>query len=82
MGQGSRESRDAGLWDPIAERLADELDVAGDEVVAEPLRIGPPQTARDAAHYLPRKYGGTQTTGGGGATVFKRACKLLAHVPL
>ena len=82
MGQGSHESRDSALWDPIADRLADELAVAGHELIAEPLRNGPAQTAWDAAHYLPLKYGGTQTTGGGGATVFKRACKLLAHHPL
>lgn len=79
MGRGSTESRDQGLWNPIARKLRALLANKGDEFITEPLRDSYPITAREAAHYLPDTYGGTQTSGGGGATVFKRACKLLAH---
>lgn len=79
MGRGSEESKDRGLWDPIVEKLELLLERSGDEVLTEPLRGGDRMTARDVANYLPVSLGGSQTTGGGGGTVFKRCCKLIAH---
>lgn len=72
------------VWDRAsAEMRAFLTSPAGQDIVAETMAGGHPQTAQDVAQtYLKTTWGGGQTTGGAGNTVVKRTLKLLAHLQI
>lgn len=83
MTSGSTESRDRGLWVPIQQDLIAFLNRDGHDVLSEELGSSAPQDAAAIANtYLSVRFGGAQTRGGAGDTVFKRAAKLIAHVSI
>lgn len=80
MDRGSTESRNRNLWSEVQEALRDALASCGDDLLTERDRTNAPASAKEAANaYLPVEWGGTQVGGGGGATVIKRALKLMSH---
>ena len=69
-------------------RARDEMAVfvsssSGQDIVAEDMTSGAPQSAADVARtYLSTSWGGGQPNGGGADTVVKRTLKLLAHLQI
>ena len=81
MGRSSREARNRGLWQPIQADLRGFLSRKGSDIITVRASTRSPQTAQHVANtYLSDTYGGGQTTGQAGNTVFKRTLKLLAHI--
>ena len=81
MGRSSAEARNQALWLPIQGDLRAHLTANGADVIAPGARPRSPQTAQEISDtYLSASYGGRQTTGQAGNTVFKRTLKVLAHV--
>ena len=80
MTGGSRESRGA-FWRPIQGEMRSLLRHHGGDRIAMGERGNSPETARRIARtYLSTRYGGGQTSGGAGDTVFKRTLKIASHV--
>ena len=80
MTSASSESR-AAFWGAIQSEIRALLGSQGNDRVVVGLQSNSPETAeRIAETYLSESYGGGQTSGGAGDTVFKRTLKIVSHV--
>lgn len=72
------------VWDRARGEMATFVgSSSGQDIVAEEMTNGTPQSAADVAGtYLGTSWGGGQPNGGGANTVVKRTLKLLAHLQI
>lgn len=81
--RGSVEARDPLIWRAVRNGVQLLIATRGDDIIAEELRGGAPQSIeRVAETYLSQRYGGGHLRGGAGDTVIKRTLKLMAHLAI
>lgn len=81
MGPSSAGARDQAIWQPIQTDLRAYLATNGTDIIALGDRPRSPRRAQEISDtYLATDYGGKQTGGRAGNTVFKWTLKILAHV--
>ena len=71
----------AAFWEAIQNEMKALLGKQGSDRIVVGTQSNSPETAeRIAETYLSERYGGGQTSGGAGDTVFKRTLKIVSHV--
>lgn len=80
MGPRDTETR-LDIWGDLKDKMSALVTRDASVIITEERGSGRPQSVGDVADtYLPKDWGGSQDSGGGGGTVVKRTLKLLAHI--